>query len=113
MVVAYRFAVATYLLLRTLRLYKLRHFALPNLLSGEALAPEFLQQQVLPQPMAQALAEVLDDAPRRAYLQRRFHDIHASLRQDGAALAAAAVLQLLRERTGRAWGVEQIHSGSG
>lgn len=103
MVVAYRFAAGTYLLLRALRLYKLRHFALPNLLSGEALAPEFLQQQVLAQPMAHALAQLLDDAPRREYLQRRFDGIHASLRRNGAALAASAVLQLLRERTGRDW----------
>ena len=103
MVGAYRFAAGTYLMLRALRLYKLRHFALPNLLSGEALAPEFLQRQVLAQPMAHALAQLLDDAPRREYLQRRFDGIHASLRRNGAALAASAVLQLLRERTGRDW----------
>jgi lipid-A-disaccharide synthase len=86
---------------------------LPNLLGGEPLAPEFLQEAVRPEPMARALEQLLDDAPRREYLQRRFQSIHESLRQDGAALAAAAVLQLLRERTGRDWGIEHIHSGSG
>jgi lipid-A-disaccharide synthase len=113
MVVAYRFAAGTFLLLRALRLFRLPYFSLPNLLSGEPLAPEFLQDAVLPEPMALALGRLLDDAPRRAYLLGRFQGIHESLRQDGAALAAAAVLQLLRERTGRAAGIEHVHSGSG
>jgi len=101
MVVAYRVGAVTALLLRRLRLVRLPYFALPNLLAQEALAPEFLQEAVQPQPMAQALERLLDDAPRRAYLQRRFQSIHESLRQDGAALAAEAVLQLLREKKSR------------
>jgi lipid-A-disaccharide synthase len=99
MVVGYRFAAGTVLLLRALRMFRLPYFSLPNLLAGEPLAPEFLQEAVQPEPMASALALLLDDAPRREYLLQRFHSIHESLRQDGAALAAAAVLQLLRERT--------------
>jgi len=99
MVVAYRFAAGTALLLRALRMFRLPYFSLPNLLAGEPLAPEFLQEAVQPGPMAHALTQLLDDAPRREYLQQRFQSIHESLRQDGAALAAAAVLQLLRERT--------------
>jgi lipid-A-disaccharide synthase len=113
MVVAYRVGAVTALLLRALRLVRLPYFSLPNLLGGEPLAPEFLQEAVRPEPMARALEQLLDDAPRREYLQSRFQSIHESLRQDGAALAAAAVLQLLRERTGRDWGFEHIHSGSG
>ena len=113
MVVAYRVGALTALLLRALRLVRLPYFSLPNLLGGEPLAPEFLQEAVRPEPMARALEQLLDNAPRREYLQRRFQSIHESLRQDGAALAAAAVLQLLRERTGRDWGIEHIHSGSG
>jgi lipid-A-disaccharide synthase len=113
MVVGYKFSAFTALLARALRLVRVPYFSLPNLLSGEPLAPEFLQEAVQPEPMARALEQVLDDAPRREYLQSRFLSIHESLRQDGAALAAAAVLQLLRERTGRTWGVEHTDSGSG
>lgn len=112
MVAAYRVGAVTALLLRTLRLVRLPYFALPNLLAGEPLAPEFLQEAVRPEPMAQALQQLLDDAPHRAYLQQRFQSIHESLRQDGAALAAAAVLQLLRARTGRDWGIEHSDRGS-
>lgn len=101
MVVAYRFGALTALVLRALRIVRLPHFALPNLLAGEALAPEFLQEAVRPEPMAAALEQLLDDSARRQYLQQRFHAIHASLQKNGAALAAEAVLQCLRARTGR------------
>ncbi len=113
MVVGYRFSSLTALLARALRLVRVSYFSLPNLLAAEPLVPEFLQEAVQPEPMARALGQLLDDAPRRAYLHSRFQSIHESLRQDGAALAATAVLQLLRERTGRAGSVEHTDSGSG
>ena len=106
MVVAYRFGRMTALLVRALRLVRLPYFALPNLLAGEALAPEFLQEAVRPAPMADALERLLADAPRREYLQSRFEAIHASLRQQGAALAAEAVIQCARERRARTGGGE-------
>ncbi len=46
MVAAYRFGTATALLLRSLRVVRLPYFSLPNLLAGEALVPEFLQEAV-------------------------------------------------------------------
>ncbi len=112
MVVAYRFGALTALLVRSLRLVRLPHFALPNLLGGETLAPEFFQERVQPEPMALALEQLLEDAPRRAYLQQRFDAIHVSLRKKGAALAAEAVLQLLRER-GEVRNVEHAGRGRG
>ena len=98
MVVAYRFAAVTAMLVRALRLVRVPYFALPNWLAGEKLVPEFLQEDVLPEPMAEALAGLLEDAPRRDYLLGRFAAIHASLRQQGAALAAEAVIQCARQR---------------
>ena len=111
MVVAYRFAALTAMLVRALRLVRVPYFALPNWLAGESLVPEFLQEAVLPEPMAEALARLLEDAPRREQLLRRFEAIHASLRQEGAALAAEAVIQCARARAeGR--DVERIGRGS-
>ena len=98
MVVAYRFATVTAMLVRALRLVRVPYFALPNWLAGEKLVPEFLQEQVLPEPMAEALAGLLEDAPRRQYLLDRFEAIHTSLRQQGAALAAEAVIQCVRQK---------------
>jgi lipid-A-disaccharide synthase len=98
MVVAYQFGALTAWLVRRLRLVRAVHFALPNLLAGEPLVPEFLQEQVRSSALAAALEQTLHDTARRAYLLERFRAIHESLRCDGAALAADAVLGLLRER---------------
>ena len=95
MVVAYRLSAATAFLVRALRLVKLPYFSLPNLLAGEALVPEFFQEMVSGERLAAAVQAQLDDAPRRTMLNARFRAIHASLRQGGAASAAAAVLQLI------------------
>ena len=101
MVVAYRFGTLTAWLVRRLRLVRATYFALPNLLAGERLAPEFLQEAVVSGAMADALEQALHDTARREYLDERFRAIHQSLRRDGAALAAGAVLELLRERGSR------------
>ena len=98
MVVVYRFATVTAMLVRALRLVRVPYFALPNWLAGEKLVPEFLQEDVLPEPMAETLAELLEDSARREYLLKRFEAIHASLRQQGAALAAEAVIQCVRQK---------------
>jgi len=96
MVVAYRLATITALLLRTLGLVKVAHFSQPNLLAGEELVPEFFQEAVTPPALAGALAALLDDPARAAQLERRFLAIHESLRVDGARRAADAVFALVR-----------------
>jgi lipid-A-disaccharide synthase len=95
MVVAYRLSAATAFLLRVLRMVRLRHFSLPNLLAGEALVPEFFQEAVSGAALAAALQAQLRGGERRAALLARFRDIHLRLRQGGAARAAAAVLELI------------------
>jgi lipid-A-disaccharide synthase len=94
MVVAYRTSALTMALVRSLRLVRLPYFSLPNLLAGEALAPEFLQEAVTAENLCAALLRSLADEPRRAYLMQRFEAIHATLRTGGAARAAEAVLAL-------------------
>ena len=98
MVVAYRVGAVTALLLRTLRLVRLPYFSLPNLLAGQALAPEFFQQAVTSENLSGAIERALDDVAHREYLQREFLQVHQSLRAGGAASAAQAVLQLLGEK---------------
>jgi lipid-A-disaccharide synthase len=98
MVVAYRVGAVTALLLRTLRLVRLPYFSLPNLLAGESLAPEFFQEAVTIENLTGAIEHALDDVARRDYLQRVFLQVHESLRAGGAARAAEAVLELLRDK---------------
>lgn len=91
MVVAYRLARPTYWLAR--RLVKLPHFALPNLLAGRALVPEFLQDDAVPERLGAAVLECLDDAATRQRLIESFDDLHGRLRRDADRSAAAAVLE--------------------
>ncbi len=94
MVVAYRFGALTAFLVRALRLMRIPRFSLPNLLAGEALVPEFLQEQVSGPALAAALQALLAGDAHRRSLAARFREIHATLRQDGAVRAADAVLEL-------------------
>jgi len=95
MVVAYRLSMATAFLLRALRMVRLRHFSLPNLLAGEALVPEFFQEAVSGAALAAALQAQLGTGEHRAALLDRFRDIHLRLRLNGAACAADAVFELI------------------
>ncbi|CAG0939245.1 lipid-A-disaccharide synthase [Gammaproteobacteria bacterium] len=98
MVVAYCFSPLTYWLARTLRLVKVKHFALPNLLAGEALVPELLQAQVTGPRLAEELAAILRSPQRQAALAARFAAQHRELRRDASALAARATLEVAGRR---------------
>ena len=93
MVVAYRVSAATAFLLRTLRLVKVPYFSQPNLLAGRRLVPEFLQEQVQGAALGDALLQELEDSNHVRELRDAFSDIHHSLRRDGAARAAEAILE--------------------
>jgi lipid-A-disaccharide synthase len=65
---------------------------LPNVLAGEELAPEILQDAATSEALATALIELYRDGERRARIQRRFTEIHAELRRGTAERAADAIL---------------------
>lgn len=96
MVVAYRLDPVSAAVVRPL--LRSRWVALPNLLAGEQLVPEFLQQAVEPAAMAGALAEQL---PRAAALRERFEVLAAALRQGASDRAAAAILEGLADGPAR------------
>jgi lipid-A-disaccharide synthase len=69
---------------------------MPNLLAGENLFPEFIQDAATPEALARATLELLLDASRRAVLQRKLRDVISSLGGPGAAARAAdAIVRLL------------------
>ncbi|HQU15131.1 MAG: lipid-A-disaccharide synthase [Chromatiales bacterium 21-64-14] len=90
MVVAYRLHPVTYWIVR--RLVRIPRVALPNLLSGEALVPEYLQQGVVPARLGAALLHWLDDPQARSAVAERFAALHWELRRDASTQAAAAIL---------------------
>jgi len=98
MVVAYRVAPLTALLAREFGLVKVPYISYPNLLAGEELVPEFLQEAVTPQALASAMQVALEDKDRRDRLQRRFKSIHLELQHGGATRAAQCILELLATR---------------
>ncbi|MBM4196145.1 MAG: lipid-A-disaccharide synthase [Gammaproteobacteria bacterium] len=94
MVVAYRFAALTYWLARGLRLVKVRHFALPNLLADSPIVPELLQHAVTPTALADSAAEYLRDPVRSEALRQRFSKMHEELRRDASGCAARVVAEV-------------------
>ncbi|WP_298827767.1 lipid-A-disaccharide synthase [uncultured Piscinibacter sp.] len=68
---------------------------LPNILLRDFAVPELIQGDATPQRLAHATLSWLDDAPRCADLQRRFHALHLELRRDTARAAADAIASIL------------------
>ena len=94
MVSAYRVAPMTYLLARMLRLLKVPHFTMPNLLTEQPLVPEFLQHDATPEALANAVGGLLDDAERRRSIEQRFAELRSHLGLSADRRAALAVLEL-------------------
>ena len=98
MVVAYRLHWLTYFLLKNLRLVKTQYVALANLLAGEELAQEFIQERCQPDLLSNAVLELLGDQDRVARIEQRYHQIHLQMRQDSGRQAAEAILSLIGKR---------------
>jgi lipid-A-disaccharide synthase len=96
MVVAYRVNPLTYWLAKGLKLVKVPYIAMSNLLAGEVLAPEFIQDACQVEPMGRALLEFLERPDRVAAIRARYLAIHESMRRGGRGYAAEAVLDLLQ-----------------
>ena len=111
MVVAYRIAAVTHAIVMGLGLLKVDQYALPNVLAGEQVVPEFMQRDCTPEALAQAVLRWLGDPAAVAALQPRFRAIHASLRRDASAQAAGVVAELLQ--AGRGDELGNGSSGSG
>jgi lipid-A-disaccharide synthase len=93
MVIAYKQSPFTWALMR--RMLYLPHIGLPNILAGEYLVPEFVQEKATPGNLAGALLELLHDGGAQRRQIEKFHEIHATLRQNTAQKAADAVLAVM------------------
>ncbi len=96
MVVAYRMAGLTYRIYS--RLIKSPWVSLPNVLAGEEMVPEVLQDGVEPEVLGPLVLRALEDEPYRRRLERVFGVIGEQLRQDASERAADAVIELLESR---------------
>ena len=70
---------------------------LPNILSGDFVVPELIQDAATPRALADAVLQWFDAPPERIHaLQQRFTTLHHSLLRDTPRLAADAIRQTLQ-----------------
>ncbi len=95
-VALYKTSWSTYQIGR--RIIRVEYLAMPNLLAGEAVFPEFIQDDATALNLADAVVELLRLPEQRAAVQRKLAAVIASLGGPGATRrAATAVLRLLAE----------------
>jgi lipid-A-disaccharide synthase len=96
MVVAYKVSALTYRLVKGLGMLKVERYALPNVLAGETLVPELMQQDCTPENLAGGILRWLRDPAAVTGLQPRFRELHLALRRDASARAADAISEFLQ-----------------
>ncbi len=68
---------------------------LPNILAGEFVVPELLQDAATPEALSAAVIDLLRDADKRKAIEQRFAKMAVELRRDAAERAAEAILPYL------------------
>jgi len=90
LVVAYRTSAITYAAAK--RLVRIPHIGLVNVVAGQEVAPEFVQEALVPERVADVLGELLDrSSARREKMIAELDRVRASLGQPGAADRVAAM----------------------
>lgn len=93
-VAVYRLAALSYALVKGLRLLKLTHVTLPNLMTKEPLVPEFIQGAAQPEAIAAAVGGLLDDPERRRFISDEFAKLKAELALNTDQRAAEVIIGL-------------------
>lgn len=96
MVITYRVPSITYRLMWPRRL--LPYIGLPNVLAGDFIVPELLQEDATEENLAQALLNLLADPWVLRRLEERFAQMRKSLRRGAAEAAARVVVPMLASR---------------
>lgn len=98
MVIGYHMSWLSWLLMKRKRLQP--WVGLPNILCGEFVVPELLQDQATPPALAAATLDWLQacsqDTARVAALRTKFESLHHDLQRDTATIAADAIQKILQ-----------------
>jgi lipid-A-disaccharide synthase len=94
MVITYRQSPLTFALMRYMSY--LPYVGLPNVLAGEKLVPELIQDEANPAALAGALLTLLRDTAAQRRQIERFREFHQLLKRDAAQRAAATILETIK-----------------
>ena len=95
MVIVYRVAPLTYSIAR--RLVRVPNIGIVNVVAGEAICPEFIQDALKPLPLAQAVLRILQDADYARQMRTQLNRVNHALGTGNASTrAAASVIEALR-----------------
>jgi lipid-A-disaccharide synthase len=94
MVITYKVPELTYQLMR--RMAYLPWIGLPNIIAGDFIVPEILQHDALPENLAQAVLNSLNDPVVNRRLPERLEQIRQLLRRDTASRITEALLPWLQ-----------------
>ena len=83
LIVAYRTGRINYAVAR--RVVKVPNIGLVNVVAGREIAREFIQDEIVPSMMADALAEILKDGPQRQEVLTGLAEVRSKLGSPGAA----------------------------
>jgi lipid-A-disaccharide synthase len=92
MVVAYRMNPISFMIARNV--VEVEHIGLVNLIAGERIAPEFVQDDATPEALARALADIVRDGPARDRQMAALRNVRQKLAGDerGAAVHVADIV---------------------
>lgn len=93
MVIAYRMNPVSWWMMKRKRLQP--WVGLPNILSGEFVVPEFLQDQARPERLAPAVLQWLDDPAQCARVRDRFTQLHHTLKRPTAQIACDVIQNII------------------
>jgi lipid-A-disaccharide synthase len=94
MVIAYNMNRLSWYIMRRKQLQP--WVGLPNILCGDFVVPELLQDAATPEALARATLDWLDAPDKVTALQARFSALHQTLRRDTAQLATDAIEKVLQ-----------------
>lgn len=95
MVISYRMAPTTWSIMQRMRYQP--WVGLPNVIAGQFLVPELLQEDATPKNLSQAIINALTDPCVRQRLPQHLGDMHRLLKRGAAERAADAVFQCMTQ----------------
>ncbi len=98
MIICYKTSFLTYALAK--RLVKVKYLGMPNLLMGEQIFPELLQEAATPEKIAQKAITILTTPGLRDKMTGHLHEISRRLGPPGASSRAAEEILVILTLSG-------------